>query len=80
MKIAPTTAQAGRSRICSGPTTNRAACGTTSPTNPIVPTIETIVAVIIAVNAKRMIRAQATLTPSEAAASSPKAKASSTRA
>lgn len=64
----------------SGPTTKRATCGTTRPTKPIEPTMLTIVAVIIAVSAKSTIRARPTLTPSEDAASSPKAKASSTRA
>lgn len=72
-------AQAGNSRVCSGPTTNQAACGTTRPTTLIVPTIETIVAFMLAVSADDTMLARRHSRRARRTASSPRDNASSTR-
>ncbi|GGS52008.1 hypothetical protein GCM10010221_58820 [Streptomyces parvus] len=70
----------GRSRRCPEPVRARAACGRTRPTKPIAPAALTRAAVSRAVVHSSTIRVRATFTPSAAAASCPKAKASSVRA
>src|SRR6185295_9456578 len=46
----PTTKTRGRSERCSGRETVRTACGTTSPTNPMMPQVATLAAVSSAVH------------------------------
>ncbi|CAM5625871.1 hypothetical protein SCYAM73S_04211 [Streptomyces cyaneofuscatus] len=79
-KIAPASAVTGRRRRCPEPVSARAACGSTRPTKPIAPAELTRAAVSRAVVHSSTIRVRATFTPSAAAASCPKAKASSVRA
>src|SRR5690606_32814694 len=69
---APMTALSGNSRRWATPTSARATCGNTSPTNPIAPEVLTITAVIDAVTSSRPSRVGPTRTPRPAAASSPK--------
>ncbi len=78
-KMEPISADAGRSRRWFEPTRARAACGRTRPTKPMAPATLTITAVIKAVANNRVTRTRHTFTPSDDAASSPKAKASSAR-
>ncbi|CAM5590980.1 hypothetical protein SANTM175S_00705 [Streptomyces antimycoticus] len=79
-KMAPASAVTGRRRAWPDPVRARVACGRTRPTKPMAPAELTRVAVSSAVAHSRTRRVRATRTPSAAAASSPKAKASRVRA
>ncbi len=79
-RLAPISADSGRTRRAFGPTTSRTTCGTTSPTKPISPLIETAAAVIRLARPSRIARSRRTSTPRWAAASSPSRKPLSARA
>ena len=64
-------AETGRSRRWSGPTSRRATCGTMSPTKPTSPASATAAPVAAEAAKKTWARARGTSTPSEAASSSP---------
>lgn len=75
-RTAPSSALAGTSARCRGPTTKRMACGTISPTKPMAPTLATADAVTTDVTTSRTRRTRCTSTPSDEAVSPPRARAS----
>src|SRR5262245_41782845 len=68
---APRRIEAGRSRLKSGPTRNRARCGTRSPIQPTTPLIDTTPAVMSVAAAMTTSRSRRVSTPSARASSSP---------
>ncbi len=77
VRIAPHKAATGTRGRCGGPIRPRAVCGTTSPTNPMMPDTATATAVRSAASASVPALNRSTSTPTERAVSSPKEKASS---
>src|SRR5262249_28570692 len=68
---APSRIEAGRSRLKSGPTRNRARCGTRSPIQPTTPLIDTTPAVMSVAAAMTARRSRRVSAPSARASSSP---------
>src|SRR5262245_1177176 len=69
-KPPPSSAEAGRSRGKSGPTSARARCGTTSPIQPMMPDVATLADVTSVAAATIAIRSGPVATPSARASSS----------
>ena len=62
-RLAPNSAEIGRTRRALGPTSMRTKCGTTSPTNPMSPAIATPAAVTSEASPIRITRSRLTSTP-----------------
>ena len=69
-KPPPSSAAAGSSRAKSGPTSERARCGTTSPTQPMIPAVATLADVTSVAAATIAMRSGPVGTPSARASSS----------
>ena len=69
-KPLPSSSEAGSSRENAGPTIIRAMCGTTRPTQPMMPATDTAAAVASVAAATSITRSRQTLTPSASASSS----------
>lgn len=79
-KIAPANIEVGSSRLWFGPAIIRAACGTTSPTNPMLPLTDTHTPISTDTVTSTASFTRRTFTPTCRALSSPMANAFSSRA